>query len=462
MHEIPPSEAIPSGNYVYVRKAGDEFLVDGDTEYAVSDYQKREVTFDDRSVWMKWSWNRKELIVENCLLGMVPTFYYHGIDEIIVATTIQAILDRGIQVSLDDKAVSLLLYCDTCLGEQTPFCEIKFMLPGTRLRWDGSGISVRSSRRHYPRPVSLGPLAALHQYNEIFSEAVKRRLPDEPFVMPLTGGRDSRHILLELLRHDVRPSRCLTSAAPREEPDNDLSIARAICKELDLPHEMLSVIWPALQNQTQKNIATSYLAPKQHNIAYPLAIHLRRIGMPIFDGIGCIHVHYMNPKSVSLYQNGRYEELADLVLNPGDEPAVYLNESHRKRWNRNLAVELLAAELPRYRNFANPLCLFRFENYARRTPANYTFGLLAGDIPVACPYLDGDLVDFVSALPPEHFLDGDFRSKAIALAHPKMADFPYASQISSSTSMANRVYSLLLLKRGIESGTGLFQKPGLF
>ena len=463
-NNIPLSEAVPVGNFIHVRKTADDFTVDGEPEYAVIDHQRRKAAFDDRSVWTKWLWNGAQLVVENCPLGLVPTFYYQTGDQIIVATSIQAILDRGIQVSLDDKAMSLLLYYETCIDDQTPFQEIRYMPPGTRLCWDGSEISILRSPRPAPRPLSLSPLAALRQYNELVSEAVKRRLFDEPFLLPLTGGRDSRHILFELLRQDAPPLRCLTSAAPRDAQLDDLGAARSACEILDLPHETLPLIQPTLRNTLRKNVASSYLVPGQHDVAYPLAIRLRRLGMPIFDGIGgdvWVQSHGFDAKIGSLYQAEKYEELADIMLMPSDGAAVYLDDAHRGKWSREQALALLAAELPRYRDYANPVCALRFANYTRHTPATYTFGLLAGALPVACPYLDRDLLDFVSALPPEHSVQGDFHTKAIALADPGLVDIPYAAPIPAPVLMATRIFSLQLLGHGLRAGSGIFRMERL-
>ena len=50
-----------------------------------------------------------------------------------------------------------------------------------------------------PKPQSLSRSAAMDLYAQVFREAVRRRIPDDRrWVLPLSGGQDSRHILFTL------------------------------------------------------------------------------------------------------------------------------------------------------------------------------------------------------------------------------------------------------------------------
>ena len=86
-----------------------------------------------------------------------------------------------------------------------------------------------SRRRRLSRP------AAIRGYIDLVRQAIRRRLPTAPFVLPLSGGRDSRHLLYELIDAGCPPARCVTVRHFPPRGNEDEEIARLLCERVRAP-----------------------------------------------------------------------------------------------------------------------------------------------------------------------------------------------------------------------------------
>src|SRR5205085_2976358 len=111
------------------------------------------------------------------------------------------LLLEGAPAELDERALSVFLRLGFFLGEDTAFTAIKALPPAATMRWRAGRLELRGSRPPPPPPADLGRSEAIEQYAALFRASIERCLePGDDIVLPLSGGRDSRHILLELLR----------------------------------------------------------------------------------------------------------------------------------------------------------------------------------------------------------------------------------------------------------------------
>ncbi|MEO5956545.1 MAG: hypothetical protein ABIR36_12765 [Nitrospiraceae bacterium] len=77
---------------------------------------------------------------------------------------------------------------------------------------------------------------ALEAYVELFHQAIRHRVPENEFSVLLSGGRYSRHILLELLRNDACPSFCFTLDLPGRRDGSDAVVAAKVAQAVNVPH----------------------------------------------------------------------------------------------------------------------------------------------------------------------------------------------------------------------------------
>src|SRR5207244_8795816 len=121
-----------------------------------------------------------------------------------------------------------------------------------------------------------------------FREAILRRQPPtEDFALPLSGGRDSRHILLALCEAGHRPAFCVTAHyfPPGEMAAGDIDIARALTEGLSLRHVVLQQPVSRFGTEWRSNIETEFSSTDalwMLVVADFLKGHVRYI----YDGIG--------------------------------------------------------------------------------------------------------------------------------------------------------------------------------
>jgi asparagine synthase (glutamine-hydrolysing) len=315
---------------------------------------------------------------------------------------VDAVADAG-RVTLDYPALNVFLRSGFFLDGATPFNEV---------------------RRTCPAPVVIPPRevsreAAIHAYIELFRQAVRRRArPDS--VLGLSGGRDSRHILLELLAQRSLPRLAVTVAVPGFA--EDVKIAKALTERVGLRHEVVEPVPErAVDDEAWKNIHTNF-ATIEHRW---FACAARRVDdLAWWDGIAGDVLSaglFLEPWNLSLFDRGRFDELADRLCY---EP--YHALWSKEYFPREAAVAALSAELARHKGAANPIGSFYFWNRTRSTIGASAFGMLgAHGQPTLAPYMDRDVWAFLASLPGELLIDKTFHTQTILEAYPEFRDIPF-------------------------------------
>lgn len=98
----------------------------------------------------------------------------------------------------------------------------------------------------------------------------------------------------------------------------------------------------------------------------------------------------------------------------------------------DVAVERVIKEVEPHLEAVNPPRSFYFWNRTRREVALCPFNLLPQDMVVHTPYLDCNLFDFLSRLPPQITSGREFHDKVIAYAYPQYSGIPYATNVVSN------------------------------
>jgi len=158
---------------------------------------------DDKGVFLHWNWDGSRLTVQNDRYGLYPLFYCARGDSIWVSPSLEHVARGNSQRQLDLSALAVFHRLGHLVGEDTPFEDIRFLPPNTRLTWQDGQLHLHS----LPTDVGSQPATAggfddaVDRYAALFAQAIARRLPgSNRFTVPISGGRDSRHILLELAR----------------------------------------------------------------------------------------------------------------------------------------------------------------------------------------------------------------------------------------------------------------------
>ena len=175
----------------------------------------------------EWRWDGQRLRAEVDRLGMFPLFYSELPNGIAISTSITELVKAGASVEIDWAALKLLFRLGFCVGCHTVLKGIKAFPVGGKLTWSPGTLELTE---RYPE-IKLNTLSrreAIDGYIDLFRSAVRKRIVEgAPIRLPLSGGRDSRHILLELVELGSPPACCYTSAYATMQ--NDVEVARQLC-----------------------------------------------------------------------------------------------------------------------------------------------------------------------------------------------------------------------------------------
>ena len=442
-HLRQPGQVHRSGGepYIRVKRVGGQLVWSGTHTYAVGDrILKAGGTVDD-GVFAGWSWDGACLRAYNDRYGIRPLYYFCRGEEIALSPSILRLIAEGAPAELNYGGLAVFLRLGTFLGEDTPFRDIRALPPNAFFEWKNGILRVTGGMRH-AKPQSLSRNAALDAYIVLFREAIRRRHPTaENFAIPLSGGRDSRHILFELCAAGYRPKFCVTARyfPPGDIAAGEIEIARYVAAALDVRHVVVDQPASRFAAEWRSNIETEFCSvDPQWMLA--VADFLKGKVHDIYDGIGGDVLSaglFLTHEGVELFEAGRLEELAQQLLGAEWNRRAFITAT-RQHLDREIAVSRLTEELRRHSDAVNPIASFFFWNRTRRKIAMSPYRILARSGEVRSPYLDHAVFDLLTGLPAEVFLDYTFHTEAIQRAYPKYAALPFAGKREQKMKMSDR------------------------
>ncbi len=380
-------------------------------------------------IFAAWSADEDAIEVRNDRYGFYPLYYFSNGQEFAVSPFVLTLLALGASRELDDEGLAVFLRLGCFLGEHTPFKQIRALPPGCHLSWSRGSLRVSGGILNATHR-DIDRSAAIDGYIDLFAQAIKRRAPQGAVVLPLSGGRDSRHILLELLRQGHAPHLCVTMHHFPPRPSTDLEIASQVVKVADVPQLVVTQPRSFAQAEVVKNLWTN-LCTDDHAKYLALARTLTSIGAgTVYDGIaGDMLSGVRDEERLELSFAGRFEELSEKVLSEDREImlAAALSPGAYGRFGRALARNGLVEELQKHAHQPNPVGSFNFWNRVRRSFALIPYRIYSGAPVVFAPYVDHDLFDFVTSLPGSMLVGRQFHIDAIYRAFPKYAHLQFAA-----------------------------------
>lgn len=394
-------------------------------------------------IFAQWLWDGARLVVRNDRYGFYPLFYYCKSSEICISPSIPRLVQEGAPGELDYPALAVFLRLGYFIGEDTPFKHIRALSPGTTLEWDGK-ITLSSKGCAITKPCATSTRdEAIDTYIALFAQSIARRPPtSEPFAVALSGGRDSRHIVLELLRQGRVPAQCVTAPKYLSRTDQDVRVGGLLARELGLSHLIVESREYLFEDEWGKNIATSFCSD-EHTWYMGVAKYLSENFKATYDGIGgdvLSQSRLLSQQMLDRFESGRPTEIANQLLGNVGETLLQklLRPNVHALCNREIAVHRLEREVMKHLGAPNPVGSFFFWNRTRREIALSPYGLLSSLPTVFAPYLDCDLFDFLTALPARLLLDHQFHTDTILRAYPDYKHIPFESKSESHVDATTR------------------------
>jgi asparagine synthase (glutamine-hydrolysing) len=382
----------------------------------------------------RWSISDGELVAEVDWSGMANLFYYATPDRVMVSTSPLVLIAEGAPGEWDSGALAVFRYLGYFIEETTPFRAMKVLPPGGRLTWRDGRLQVSGGRPVWTaEPVSHA--AAIEEFQRKMRDSIRACIEAAKgeIVVPLSGGRDSRHILLEMHAQNRLPSRCVTVNRAAHRLDHEARAAAEIAAATGVEHVLIPPP-PGLFAAGLQTLVVTHLCSDE--IAELTALRRYAIRHPstYFDGIaGDILTRnkaFTNETCHKLSTSGAFSELAEqlcesiakIIGRPCDKSSSDYKE----------AVQRIAETLSRHASAPDPYTSFLFWNRTRREIALSPHRQLMTAREVFCPYLDPHLAQFLGSLPFAVTSSGHFHDDAIEAHYPLASTVSYADKPSAA------------------------------
>lgn len=384
-------------------------------------------------VFANWKWHDNELTAQVDPFGMFNLFYSTTADGIMLSTSPIQLIALGANPDRDETALMVFHMLGWYVNEDTAFRHIKVLPPGGRLTWRNGKTSIGSAERT-TAAISISREQAIAEYARLFSNAVRScwDAVDGKMVIPLSGGRDSRHILLESVRQGIPPDHCVTYSPLFEAGiDPEWECANRVTTQLGIRHVKIKT----LQSRFSEQLETIYLAhlgSDEH--VQCLAARRYLVGMNCTDGIAgdslSRNKNFTDPPKSQLMRDGMEPSLVAQMLMEIDR----INQTSLAARLSSLKSELagsteaarqqIALCLQQYRQAADPYPHFLFWSRTRREISLVPSAILGTAKAVFCPYLDPALANFCLSLPSHVTADAKFHDHIIQKSFPELR-LPY-------------------------------------
>lgn len=394
-----------------------------------------------------WAWDGSVLSCRTSSNGYRPLYYSYDSGQMVATGSLMQCRRLVSDRSVDWTNVVLFLALGQFVEDLTLFSSIRALPAASSLRWkDGEAPSIAEQRVPPVCTDGVGSVTAMSHYDKLVLSALEQCSPLGDCALGLSGGRDSRHILLGLLQSGRRPSRVLTSHHYLGEASAiDVEVACSVADALNLPIE--TVLPP-------KNCVAAELV-KNQVIEFQSLSHSWGLGLAdavegeatLLDGMnggvlfgrsGLVR-HVRSQIGECLADWETLEKLAVEWLFDVPVAALvgFVSPSILSSEKIDLARAQLVASLRKYADYPNPLQAFLYFNHTARDTSCFTYGMMkAGN--VICPLNDPELVNWALGLPWRISSLPTFQSDAILRHYPETGHIPFEEQYQPSTSAFQR------------------------
>ncbi|MCG5540143.1 MULTISPECIES: hypothetical protein [unclassified Halorhodospira] len=377
-----------------------------------------------------WSWCEGRLQVWGDRLGMIPVFYGFQEGGVIVADNLAELCrHRATPNRPNDSGIAVFLRLGYFCANQTVVEGVYVLGPGERWSWSPGQPPAADGAVRYPRFCVVRDagdrLERLAQ--AAFAEAITARAPDRVATLPLSGGRDSRHILLELHRQRVPVERVVCGHRLFK---NELGVAAGLAARLGLAleeagcldeHELDGAL------EAEKNRRTHF-ASDEHTWYLAVAARLRGAYLDGLGGDMLLNGLQFSASLAEALRRGDVDAAAHRLLAAGADWGQVLQGPWAERWSAAQARAAIREELARHVDAVCPARSFRFWNRTRREIALIPVALRPVGSRVGLPFLDPAILELGLGRPEGRAEDEvGLHDRVIARAYPAHRGVPYGA-----------------------------------
>ena len=405
----------------------------------------------------------KELIIVRDQFGIKPLYFYHKEGNFYFASELKSLLGLNIDKSIDHNAFSHYLYFLYSPGEQTPFLHVKKMKPGHVIRFNIENPSAYIYQQFYDIPfegkyTDKSQDELVKEVDAHLTKALERQLlSDVPVGFFLSGGLDSSAMVA--LARKLYPDKkintyTIDTGGGFDGFEDDLKYAKIVAKHLNVELDILKteidvvkdfdkMIWhldePQADAAPLNVLAICERAREKGDVVLlggtagdDLFSGYRRHQALNYEGLfrsvpgigwkmanSLLNVF---PAQNSFIRRSK-KLIADAHLEADERIAKYfgwinhieiielfnddLKESIRKEAPHQLLMRTLQ-DIPQEKNELNKMLYLEMKYFLTDHNLNYTDKMsMAHGVEVRVPFLDLDLVNFSTTIPPQFKMKGN-------------------------------------------------------
>lgn len=384
-------------------------------------------------VFASWSWDGETLVAEVDPFGYFNLFFFANGKTVGVSPSLLQLIADGADTTLDHRALAVFYRLGLFINDDTPFKNIRVLPPGGRLTWRNGEFTVTGGPT-VPQVREISRQGAVDGFIDLARQSMTRILDvwTDDIVLPLSGGRDSRHILLEMQHLGRLPKTCVTFHHGGRELNSEARAARAVCESVGVSHTILGHPRSRSRDILRTLILTS-LCSDEHAQMMPLHDYLADQPCAALDGIAGDILTNPDDSAEEYFQlasRGDYAGIAQRMI------AGHGRVISQASWGRGAgplyapgrddeAIDYIGTAIQEYASAPDPYQAFWFWSRTRREIGLVPTSMFGSAAAIYCPYLDPEFVEFGLSLPYRVTRDQQLHNDAIAKAYPAHRHVPF-------------------------------------
>ncbi len=373
---------------------------------------------------LSWHWDGEQLTVNSDPYGFFPAFYWSGEKVFALGLDPASLLGSIATPQIDAVALSIFLQTGVYFHDRTFLEDVRAVPDSGRLTWSPeSGLTL--GRRSPPTTLDpdSDPAELAEEYVRLWSRAMAMA-PDQPAVIPLSGGRDSRMLLLEWLRQGRPITRAITVERFPMRWSNDVELASLLADRVGAPHDIIEQSTRLVSAERTKNAINGFsfldgvwklaLMPEIDSRADVVLDGLANDVLARGNPAG-LEAHLLHVESAVAAVDNMYPSIQrDLLFQFDGFELIPWQE---------LRDEVVRA-FEGYRGGHNPLTEMTLWNRTRRQNAAQSVGIYRPGS-VFAPALEEELFQFLRSLPLRLAKGKPFQDDVIRRAFPDVTGIGY-------------------------------------
>ncbi|MFG2073684.1 asparagine synthetase B family protein [Nonomuraea maritima] len=369
----------------------------------------------------------RRVILHTGALGLVDLYYVREGDAVYFSSLIQPLLSL-VATDIDWSAWASILQVTFPLGEATPYTRVK-RLPGSSALVYRDGVLATERRlprwlRTEPYEAWVSPHDIVELLHQVYAEYDGRKL-----LVPVSGGYDSRLLASVAKARGADVESWTTS--PDDGTDTDIAFARAITKELGIPHRVVeqhAADYPADAAEVARRL--EYLTP--HHAWYaPFAKEVHGAGRILVDGLagGPLLKNFMvSGAALEARTQAERSEAVLASLSLGQPSQPFLSKS-AAQWMDETVREQFTAATSMLHGHRAELPLSVLHTRTVRGIARSAVNLVGPEASFAAPFIHPDFFDAALSVGVARKDKGRFYREVLHAANPRVAALPSTNVI---------------------------------